>query len=66
MKSKLDPSPRQTLVDCGSWVLLTVQSLRGISHIDAVDIKKKPFKIKGGTGVTDICDVYVHIARELK
>ncbi len=41
-------------------------SLRGISHQDAVDIKKKPLTTKGGSGVSDICDVYVQIAKELK
>lgn len=57
-------------VTSASWgnrcSIIHSNSLRGISHQDAVDIRKKPFTNKGGLGVSDICDVYVQIAKELK
>ena len=39
---------------------------RGISHLDAIDLRRSPFTRKGGQGVTDICEVYVGIVKGLK
>ena len=39
---------------------------RGISHLDAIDLRRMPFTKKRGDGVSDICDVYVDIAADLK
>ncbi len=39
---------------------------RGISHLDAIDLRRMPFSRKKNTGVSDICDVYVEIAEDLK
>jgi len=39
---------------------------RGISHYDAVDLRRKPFSRKPGAGIRDICDVYVDIVKGLK
>ena len=39
---------------------------RGISHLDAIDLRRRPFPDRPGDGVRDICDVYVAIAADLK
>ena len=39
---------------------------RGISHLDTIDLRRMPFTKKRGDGVSDICDVYVDIAADLK
>ncbi len=39
---------------------------RGISHLDAIDLRRRPFSRKQGEGVQDICEVYVAIAADLK
>ncbi len=39
---------------------------RGISHLDAIDLRRRPFTRQTGDGVRDICDVYVDIAAGLK
>ena len=39
---------------------------RGVSHLDAIDLRRSPFTRKGGQGVADICEVYVQIVRDLK
>ena len=39
---------------------------RGVSHLDAIDLRRSPFTRKGGQGVADICEVYVQIVRGLK
>ena len=38
---------------------------RGISHLDEVDFRRRPFK-KRGQGILDICQVYVEMVQELK
>ena len=40
--------------------------LRGISHLDAIDLRRMPFTGKQGDGVADICDVYVAMAESLR
>ncbi len=39
---------------------------RGISHLDAIDLRRAPFSKKSGDGINDICDLYVELAAELK
>lgn len=38
---------------------------RGISHLDEVDFRRRPFKQRG-KGILDICDVYVEMVQDLK
>jgi triacylglycerol lipase len=38
---------------------------RGVSHLDAIDLRRRPFTKKAGAGVSDICDVYVQILQDL-
>ena len=38
---------------------------RGVSHLDAIDLRRRPFTKKAGAGVSDICQVYVEILRGL-
>lgn len=40
--------------------------LRGISHLDAIDLRRRPFRKKKGEGVRDICQFYVELAERLK
>ncbi len=46
--------------------ILRSHAFRGISHLDAIDLRRAPFTRKGGEGVSDICDVYVNILRDLR
>ena len=39
---------------------------RGISHLDAIDLRRRPFPDRPGEGVRDICEVYVSIVMDLK
>lgn len=41
-------------------------TLRGISHLDAIDLRRAPFSRRETDGVTDICDLYINIAKDLK
>lgn len=56
-------------VESASWGenvrVLRSGSFRGISHLDAIDFRRRPFS-KNGVDVRDICDVYVDIAAGLK
>ena len=49
-----------------NFTVIRGNTRRGISHLDAIDLRRRPFSRKGGEGVRDICDVYVAIAAELK
>ena len=49
-----------------NFTVLRGNTHRGISHLDAIDLRRRPFSRKGGEGVRDICDVYVAIAADLK
>ena len=40
--------------------------LRGISHLDAIDLRRAPFTRRSRAGVTDICQVYLEIGEDLK
>ena len=46
--------------------ILRSNGWRGISHVDAIDLRRAPFTKKDGDGVSDICDVYVDMVRALK
>ncbi len=39
---------------------------RGVSHLDAIDLRRRPWRGTKGEGVCDICEVYLSIARDLK
>lgn len=56
-------------VESASWgervQVLRSGVFRGISHLDAIDLRRAPFSKKGG-GVRDICDVYAAIADGLR
>lgn len=50
----------------GETTVLRSAAFRGISHLDAIDLRRRPLTRKRGDGVRDICDVYVGIVKELK
>lgn len=50
----------------GEHRTLRSSGFRGISHMDAVDARRRRLTRKQGDGVSDICDVYVGIAEDLK
>ena len=39
---------------------------RGISHLDAIDLRRTPFTKNAAAEIRDICDVYAEIVRDLK
>ena len=57
-------------VDSALWGtekhILRSNAFRGISHVDAIDLRRAPFTKKPGDGVSDVCDVYVDMVRALK
>ena len=70
---KLIEGENDGLVTVGSAVwginnnVLKSSNCRGISHIDAIDVRRMPFNKKCRTGyVSDIVDIYVDIAEGLK
>jgi len=46
--------------------VLRSNTARGISHLDAIDLRRSPLNKKKGPGVSDICEVYIDIVRGLK
>ena len=48
-----------------NFILLRGRSRRGISHLDAIDLRRAPLSARSGEGVGDICDVYVELVRDL-
>ncbi len=46
--------------------VLRSNAFRGVSHLDAIDLRRSPLTGKAGPGVSDICDVYVDLVSELK
>jgi triacylglycerol lipase len=46
--------------------VFTGNTLRGVSHIDVIDVFRKPFTDKKGKGISDIVDFYVDLVRDLK
>lgn len=47
------------------FTTLTGNGLRGISHYDEIDFRRRPFPGRNGTGVKDICEVYVDLVKGL-
>lgn len=64
------PNDGLVSVESASWGenvrILRSNALRGISHLDAIDLRRQPLTKKQGSGVSDICDVYVEIASQLR
>ncbi len=50
----------------GERHVLRGAGLRGVSHLDAIDLRRAPLTKRAGEGIMDICDVYVGIVRKLK
>ncbi len=46
--------------------ILRGSGFRGVSHLDAIDLYRSPMTRRKGEGVSDICDTYVSILRDLK
>ena len=57
-------------VESARWgekhTVLRSNAFRGISHLDAIDLRRSRFTRKNGPGVSDICDVYIGIVQDLK
>ena len=57
-------------VDSARWgerfTVLRPNGLRGISHLDAIDLRRAPLSRRRGKGVSEICEVYVRILADLK
>lgn len=57
-------------VDSAHWgerfTVLWPNGLRGISHLDAIDLRRAPLSRRRGKGVSEICEVYVQILADLK
>ena len=57
-------------VSSASWgenfTILRSNSFRGISHLDAIDLRRHRLTSKEGAGISDICDFYVALAKDLK
>ena len=49
-----------------SFTVLRGCGRRGVSHLDAIDLRRRPFPDRSGEGVRDICEVYVSIVMDLK
>ena len=46
--------------------VLRSNAFRGISHLDAIDLRRAPLTRKPGPGVSDICDFYIALVKALK
>lgn len=46
--------------------ILRGNGFRGVSHLDAIDLYRGPLTRRKGEGVSDICDTYISILRDLK
>ena len=49
-----------------NFTVLRGSGRRGISHLDAIDFRRRPFSRQLGEGVQDICEVYMAIAADLR
>ncbi len=47
------------------FTLLSGNGLRGVSHYDEIDFRRRPLSRRKGDGVKDVCEVYAGIVREL-
>ena len=48
------------------FTVLRGSGRRGVSHLDAIDLRRRPFSRRPGAGVQDIYDVYVAMVQDLK
>ena len=57
-------------VESARWgercTVLRGNTRRGVSHLDAIDLRRAPLSRRQGEGVSDICEFYVGLAEELK
>ena len=57
-------------VESARWgercTVLRGNTRRGVSHLDAIDLRRAPLTRRQGEGVSDICEFYVGLAEELK
>ena len=57
-------------VDSARWgenfTILRSNSFRGISHLDAIDLRRHRLTGKKGDGISDICTFYVDLINDLK
>ena len=64
------PNDGLVTVESASWGescrVLRGNGFRGVSHLDAIDLRRAPLSRRAGEGVSDICEVYVQIAEALK
>lgn len=64
------PNDGLVSVESARWgercTVLRANGFRGISHLDAIDLRRAPLTRRSGPGVSDICDVYVRILEDLK
>ena len=49
-----------------NFVILRSNSFRGISHLDAIDLRRRRLTDKKGEGISDICAFYVALVEDLK
>ena len=49
-----------------NFSVLSSNSFRGISHLDAIDLRRHRLTSKKGDGISDICDFYVTMVEGLK
>ena len=49
-----------------SFQVIHGNGLRGISHLDAIDLRRRALGKKDGDGVKDICEFYVELVEGLK
>ncbi|MBR0115526.1 MAG: triacylglycerol lipase, partial [Firmicutes bacterium] len=48
------------------FTVLRSNSFRGISHLDAIDLRRRRLTARKGGGVSDICAFYISLAEGLK
>ena len=46
--------------------VLRGRGFRGLSHLDAIDLRRSPLSRRKGEGVGDICEFYLDVVRDLK
>ena len=49
-----------------SFTVLRSNTFRGISHLDAIDLRRHRLNNKEGEGISDICRFYVELVEDLK
>ena len=46
--------------------ILRSNAFRGVSHLDAIDLRRRPFTKRSGPALSDICAFYVEVLEDLK